>query len=141
MFTGRKEGLAAGLAYFHVAAITVDIAGRMADLAREGVLIVHHVHDDFIFTSNDRFMAGFTSRAFNAVITMHRWWSVRINNLLAMKFRARMAGEAGHASLAKMHVCQQSFVFTQKLIAHPAAMAGGAGAGHRRIADEHVAIQ
>jgi hypothetical protein len=54
-----------------------------------------------------------------------------------------MAAGASHALLTEVDIGPQPFalILTQELVANPAAVAGGAGAGHGRGFDEVVTIQ
>ena len=63
MFIRSEIGTAAGLADCHMAAVAVDIGCRMTDLAGECILVVDHVHDDFIGAVRGHLVTGFAARA------------------------------------------------------------------------------
>jgi len=118
-----------------VAAFAVAVNHRMANLAGK-LALVHHMLHNGITRSADFGVAGFTFGQLRACVAV----AVRFSRG-GMHIRARMAGDAVHAALAKMHITGDFFIVTQILIAHAAAVTGGAGAGHRWCLFHDMPIQ
>ena len=59
-------------------------------------------------------------------------WQSRAVGGLAVQLVTAVAVDTVHAPFAEMHIARESFILAQVFVAHPAAVTGGAGTGHRR---------